>query len=68
MRAGPPPGFGGPGGPPGFAFGPPGGGALFRAYRYPPDYPGLAGRILTPGKTIEELQPKQKETKGKQAK
>jgi hypothetical protein len=28
---------------------------LFRAYRYGPDYPGLAGKTLTPGKTVEEL-------------
>jgi hypothetical protein len=31
-------------------------GSLFRAYRYAPDYPGLAGKVLTPGKTLEELQ------------
>ncbi|HEV3117576.1 MAG TPA: aryl-sulfate sulfotransferase, partial [Gemmataceae bacterium] len=30
-------------------------GAVFRAYRYAPDYPGLAGRDLTATKTIEEL-------------
>jgi hypothetical protein len=34
--------------------GPPGGDAVFRALRYGPDYPGLAGKTLTPGKTIEE--------------
>jgi hypothetical protein len=34
---------------------PPGGGSLFRAYRYGRDYPGLAGKDLTPGNTIEEL-------------
>ena len=60
MRAGAgrggPGGFG-PGGPGGF--GPPGGSALFRAYRYAPDYPGLAGKELKPGKTVEELQPKE---------
>jgi hypothetical protein len=50
----------GPGGPAGFG---PGGGSLFRVYRYAPDYPGLKGRALTPGKTIEELQAK--EPKGK---
>jgi hypothetical protein len=59
-----PPG-GGPGGPPGF--GPPGvgpggfggiggGSAIFRAYRYGPHYPGLAGKDLTASKTIEELE------------
>jgi hypothetical protein len=46
--------FGPPGGFPGF--GPPGGSGLFRAPRYASSYPGLAGRDLTPGKTIEELQ------------
>jgi Spy/CpxP family protein refolding chaperone len=45
---------GAPGGPPGF--GPQGGSPLFRAYRFPTNYPGLAGKELTPGKTIEELQ------------
>jgi Spy/CpxP family protein refolding chaperone len=50
----------GPGGPGGFPGGGPGAGsALFRAYRYPPSYPGLAGKDLTPGKTVEELQPKE---------
>jgi len=34
-------------------FGPPGGGGIFRALRYAADYPGLAGRDLTPGKNIE---------------
>jgi hypothetical protein len=65
MMAGPPPGGGPPGGgPPGGAapFGPGGfggpGGSLFRAYRYASDYPGLKGKELTPGKKLEELQPK----------
>ena len=44
-----------PGGPPG---GPPGGASLFRAYRYAPDYAGLSSKELKPGKTVEELQPK----------
>jgi hypothetical protein len=58
-----PPGFGGggprqgPGGFPGFG-GPRGGQPVFRAYRYSPDYPGLAGKNLTPGKTVEELEAK----------
>jgi hypothetical protein len=30
--------------------------AVFRAYRYAPSYPGLAGRDLTPGWTLEQLQ------------
>jgi hypothetical protein len=60
------PGRGGPGGPPGApgSFpgfgGPPGGGSLFRAYRYGRDFSGLAGKELTPGRTIEQLQPKDK--------
>src|SRR5262249_31447925 len=63
---GPPGGPGGPpggGGPPGFGGGPPGGSPVFRAYRFAPTYPGLAGKDLTPGKTIEELQAKKEEPK-----
>ena len=56
-----PPGGGGGGPPPGLFAGPPGGGAVFRAYRYGPDYAGLSGRDLKPGKTVEELQPKDPE-------
>jgi hypothetical protein len=41
--------------------GPPGGDAVFRAYRYGPDFPGLAGKELKPGKTLLELQPKEPE-------
>ncbi|HWE37390.1 MAG TPA: aryl-sulfate sulfotransferase [Isosphaeraceae bacterium] len=73
--AGPPPGGpGGPGGPPpGGPGGPPGGGpaggaALFRAYRYAPDYPGLAGRDLTPGKTVEEIQKEEQDKKDQEDK
>ncbi len=64
-RVGPPgSGPGGPsrGGPSGFG-GPPGGGAVFRAYRYGPDYPGLSGKDLTPGKTVDELQPREPEAR-----
>jgi hypothetical protein len=51
---------------PDFATGPPGGGGagapggagLFRAPRYTPDFPGLTDKDLTPGKTVDELQPK----------
>lgn len=43
--------------------GPPGGSPVFRAYRYPASYPGLAGKDLTPGKTIEESQAKGPEKK-----
>lgn len=28
---------------------------VFRAYRYAPDFPGLTGKTLTPGKPVEEL-------------
>jgi hypothetical protein len=61
---GPPRGPGGPpfgpGGPP---MGPPGGlgNAVFRAYRYAKDYPGLVGKDLTPGKTVEQLERKSPE-------
>jgi hypothetical protein len=47
---------GGASGSPGF--GPSGGSALFRAYRYGPDFPGLAGKELKPGPTIEEQEQK----------
>ena len=63
-----PPGFGpggprqGPGGFPGFG-GPQGGQPVFRAYRYGPGYPGLAGKDLTPGQTIEALESKPSEKK-----
>jgi hypothetical protein len=30
-------------------------GAVFRAYRYSPEYPGFAGRTLRGGKSVEEL-------------
>ena len=36
---------------------------LFRAARYAPDYPGLAGKELKPGKTVEATQPKEPEKK-----
>jgi hypothetical protein len=70
VAPGGPKGFG-PGAPvpaPGGGFGGPGGGAsVFRSLRYAADYPGLAGKALTPGKTIEELQAKDapKEPKAK---
>jgi len=40
----------GPGGPPNL------GNAVYRSYRYAADYPGLKGRDLKSGKTVEELQ------------
>jgi Arylsulfotransferase (ASST) len=52
-----PPFKGGKGGPGG------GGGAVFRVYRYAKDYPGLAGKDLTPGKTVEELLKEEKDKK-----
>ncbi len=68
--AGTPKGPGGPGG--GFpGFGPPGGSSLFRAFRYAADHPGLKGRELAAGKTIDELEreeAKAKEAKAKEAK
>jgi hypothetical protein len=33
----------------------PGGGSIFRVYRYAADYPGLAGKDLTPGRSLEEV-------------
>ena len=67
--AGGPPGGGAPGrpggGPPG---GPPGPGGpafpsnpVFRVYRFAASHPGLAGKDLTPGKTLEELEPREPE-------
>ena len=58
-RGGPPGGLpGGPargpgGGPPAS---PEGNHHVFRAYKYGPNYPGLAGKVMKPGKTVEELQ------------
>jgi hypothetical protein len=40
---------------------PPGGAPVFRAYRYPVNYPGFAGKKWAPGKTLEELQTKERE-------
>jgi hypothetical protein len=56
----PPDGGPGPGGGRG---GPPGGRAVFRALRYAANFPAFAGKNLTPGKTLEELQPKEAEKK-----
>ncbi len=33
-----------------------GGGVVFTAHRYSPDFTGLAGKKLTPGKTIDEIE------------
>jgi hypothetical protein len=46
--------------------GPPGGRPLFRAARYAASFPGFAGKHLTPGKPLEELQPKDSDKKGAQ--
>ena len=61
---GPPPGGPPPGGPPPGS--PPGGASLFRAYKYAPDYPGLSGRDLTPGKTVEEIEAAKPESSKKE--
>jgi Arylsulfotransferase (ASST) len=50
-----------PAGGPGRNVPPPGGRPLFRAVRYATNFPGFAGKDLTPGKTLEELQPKDAE-------
>ena len=60
-------GRGGPGGPGGFMGGPPGGSAVFRVYRYAADFPGLAGRDLTPGKTLVEIVDEQEKAKSEDA-
>jgi hypothetical protein len=44
--------------------GPPGGQPLFRAVRDATSFPGFAGKDLRPGKSLEELQPKDSEKKG----
>jgi hypothetical protein len=36
---------------------------VFRVYRYAADYPGLAGRDLTPGKTLVEIIDEQEKAK-----
>jgi hypothetical protein len=63
-RGGGPAGFAGPGGPDGRGRGQggrggrgggPQGSSIFRVYRYAADYPGLRGKDLTPGKTLEEI-------------
>lgn len=48
--------------------GPAVGSPLFRAYRYGIDYPAFAGKILTPGKPLEDLQPKEPEKKSSESK
>ena len=48
--------------------GPSGGTPLFRAYRYGIDYPGFAGKKLTPGKLLEDLQLKEVEKKVSESK
>jgi hypothetical protein len=66
---GPPGGPGGPGGRPRGPGGPMMGNTLFRAYRYGPDFPGLAGKVLKPGNSIEEIEAaKKKASEAKKAK
>jgi hypothetical protein len=50
----------GPGGPPMGPSGGFGGNSVFRAYRSANDYPGLSGKDLTPGKTIEAMEDERK--------
>ena len=57
----------GQGGPPRGPGGPIMGNTLFRAYRYGPDFPGLAGKVLKPGKTIEEMEAVKKANEAKKS-
>jgi hypothetical protein len=64
-QGGPPPkGQGGPQRGPG---GPIAGNTLFRAYRYGPNFPGLAGKTLKAGKTIEEMESLKKANEAKKS-
>jgi hypothetical protein len=63
MRQAPPPGRTAPPGGPGQARLPSGGTPVFRAYRYSLNFPGFAGKTLTPGKPLEELKPNEQEKK-----
>jgi hypothetical protein len=38
--------------------------SVFRASRYAPNYPGLLGKDLTPGKSVEEVEPKWEKQRG----
>jgi len=38
--------------------------SVFSARRYAPNFPGLAGKVLTPGKSVEELEPNVAQPKG----
>jgi hypothetical protein len=53
----------GPGSPGALPNVPPGGSAVFRVYRYAANHPGLAGKELTPRKTIEEMEKNELEKK-----
>lgn len=58
----------GPGGPGGASpFSPSGVMPVFRTYRFAATHPGLAGKDLTPGKTIEELEAKTADNQTAQA-
>ena len=64
-QGGPPQkGMGGPGFGPG---GPIMGNTLFRAYRYGPEFPGLAGKSLKSGKSIEEMEAAKKASQSKKS-
>jgi hypothetical protein len=48
--------------------GPVGGSLVFRAYRYPLNFPGFIGKKWPPGKSLEESEPKEPEKKEPQTK
>jgi Spy/CpxP family protein refolding chaperone len=60
-------GRGGPGGGGASPFSPSGVMPVFRTYRFAPNHPGLSGKDLTPGKTIEELEAKTPDNQTAQA-
>ncbi len=57
----------GQGGPPRGPGGPIAGNTLFRALRYGPEFSGLAGKVLKPGKSISELEVEKKANESKKA-
>jgi hypothetical protein len=44
------------------------GNTLFRAYRYGPEFSGLAAKVLKPGQTIEQLEAVKKANEAKKSK
>ena len=49
-------------------FGGPGGSPVFRVYRFAANHPGLVGKDLTPGPTIEEMEKQEPAKDGPQTK